>query len=207
MPVKDCQTKKLIIETAMNVFFTEGRIYATTQEIADEAGVNRTLINYYFRSKKVLFNHVVRKAMKEFSHNSDLILSSNLSFREKTERFIDDFMDKLTKYPYLESYLTVDIIQQRLRKKQIALSGNGQSAPIEQFLGEIKREMEAGNIDGTKPVHFMLNMVSLLIYPQIMKPLQMKLLDLSETEYQAILNERKQIILNILFPEKLLIHN
>jgi len=48
MPVIDCQTEKLILDTAMRVFFAEGRINATTQDIADTAGVNRTLINYYF---------------------------------------------------------------------------------------------------------------------------------------------------------------
>jgi TetR/AcrR family transcriptional regulator len=206
MPVKDCQTKELIVETAMNVFFTEGRIFATTQEIADTAGVNRTLINYYFRSKKVLFNHVVRRAMKEFTHNSDLILSSDLPLKEKTERFIDDFVDKLSRYPYLESYLTIDILQQRLKKTDITLSENRQPTPMKQFLNEIKKEMESGNIPETKPVHFMMNIVSMVIYPQIMKPLQMKLLDLSEEEYQIILSERKQIILDILFPEKI-IHN
>jgi TetR/AcrR family transcriptional regulator len=52
-----------------------------------------------------------------------------------------------------------------------------------------------------------MNIVSLVIYPQIMKPLQMKLLDLSEAEYQTILSERKQIILDILFPKKTPIHN
>jgi AcrR family transcriptional regulator len=207
MPVKDCQTKKLIIDTAMRVFFAEGRIYATTQEIADAAGVNRTLINYYFRSKKALFNQVVKKAIKEFVGNTDVILSSDMPFREKTERYIDDFMDKLMKYPYLESYLTLDIIQHRLKKKDIVFSGEGQPTPLKQFLKEIQKEMEDGNIPGTKPVHFMINMVSLLIYPHIMKPLQMKLLDINETEYQKILSERKQIILNILFPVEIQIHN
>jgi hypothetical protein len=34
----------------------------------------------------------------------------------------------------------------------------------------------------------------------IMKPLQMSVCNLNEKEYQEILNERKQIIMNILFP-------
>ena len=104
MPVKDCQTKKLIIDTAMRIFFAEGRINATTQEIMDTAGVNRTLINYYFRSKKALIAVAVKKTQKEFKRNADLILSSTLPFRWKTENFIDDFLRNQYKYPFFNHF-------------------------------------------------------------------------------------------------------
>ena len=199
MPVKDCQTKKLIIETAMKVFFTEGRIYATTQDIANAAGVNRTLINYYFRSKKTLLATAIKTTRKEFIRNSDLILSSDLPLKEKTERFIDDFMNNLLKYPYMESFETVDLIQRRFKKNGSVGFHEKQPAPVKQYLEEISEEMEAGNIPKNNPVHFMMNIFSLMIYPIIMKPLQMSILNLSETEYQKILYERKRIILELLF--------
>ncbi len=50
-PTKKDQTQELIKETTKKLFFVQGRFDVTTQEIADEAGVNRTLINYYFRSR------------------------------------------------------------------------------------------------------------------------------------------------------------
>ncbi len=55
MAAKDTgsSTENLIKETAMRVFFKEGRFTATTQEIADAAGVNRTLLHYYFRSRDI----------------------------------------------------------------------------------------------------------------------------------------------------------
>ena len=39
------QTEELIKATAKKLFFVQGKFDATTQEIADAAGVNRTLIN------------------------------------------------------------------------------------------------------------------------------------------------------------------
>ena len=202
MPIKDCHTEKLIIDTAMRVFFTEGRIYATSQDIADAAGVNRTLINYYFRSKKALFTTVIKTAREEFRGNADSILSSDLPFREKTEKFIDDFMNNLIKYPYLESFITVDIIQHRLKKNAYPGFSEKSPAPIRQYLKVIENEMEAGRIPKSTPVHFMMNLFSLMIYPLIMKPIQMNLLDLNETEYNNVLNQRKQIILDTIFPVK-----
>jgi AcrR family transcriptional regulator len=201
MPIKDCQTEKLIIDTAMNVFFAEGRLYATTQDIADAAGVNRTLINYYFRSKDELLAKVIQKAHEQFVSNSDAILISDLPFRKKTEQFMDDFMDKLLRFPYLESFLTVDIIQQRLSKNSVDRIPKESPQPILRYLKEIENEMLAGTIPQSNPVHFMINLVSLMIYPIIMRPLQMRLLNISNTEYDQVLTERKQIILDLLFPE------
>ncbi len=186
----------------MRVFFTEGRVYATTQDIADEAGVNRTLINYYFRSKKALFTTVIKTARKEFKGNSDFILSSDLPFREKTESFIDDFLNNLIKYPYLESLITVDIIQHRLKKSTSPKFNEKSPAPLKQYLKEIEIEMEEGRIPKSTPVHFMINMFSLMIYPLIMKPVQMNLLDLTETEYNKILKQRKLVIMDTLFPDR-----
>ena len=40
---KDEATEELIKNTAKRLFFGEGKFNATTQEIADAAGVNRTL--------------------------------------------------------------------------------------------------------------------------------------------------------------------
>jgi AcrR family transcriptional regulator len=200
MPVKDCQTEKLILDTAMKIFFAEGRIYATTQEIADAAGVTRTLINYYFRSKKSLLEKAVRTTRKEFKKDADTILGSELPFREKTGQFIEDFLKKQYKYPYLESFITAELIKQRLKKSGASGFREKQPVPVKQYLKEIENEMRKGVIPETNPAHFMINMFSLMVYPVIMKPLQMSLYNLNEKEYNEILNERKRVILNILLP-------
>jgi TetR/AcrR family transcriptional regulator len=200
MRAEACQTKKLILDTAMRVFFAEGRIHATTQDIADAAGVNRTLINYYFRSKKALIANAVKTTRKEFKRNSDLILSLSLPFREKTEKFIDDFLQNQFKYPYLESFVTAEIIQQKMKKYPSTGLYEKQPEPIRQYILEIEDEMKAGTIQKCNPAHFMMNMFSLMIYPIIMKPLQMSILNLDEKAYHRVLSERKQIIMDILFP-------
>jgi AcrR family transcriptional regulator len=61
---KDDATEELIKNTAKKIFFGEGKFNATTQEIADAAGINRTLINYYFRSRDKLFEIVLQDAQE-----------------------------------------------------------------------------------------------------------------------------------------------
>ena len=93
-----------------------------------------------------------------------------------------------------------EFTNQRIKKDGSTKFSRKQSAPVKRYIDEIKNEMHEGRIPKYNPSHFLLNMFSLMIYPVIMKPVQMSMCKLNEKEYQEILNERKQIIINILFP-------
>jgi hypothetical protein len=64
---------------------------------------------------------------------------------------------------------------------------------------DIEKEMELGNIEKMAPVQFILNMVSLLVFPSAIRPLFMENLMISDEEYDKIISERKEIIINMLF--------
>src|ERR671927_432514 len=51
-----------ILDAAHRVFLRRGSAGARTQEIADEAGVNKALLHYYFRSKERLAAAVFQRA-------------------------------------------------------------------------------------------------------------------------------------------------
>ena len=65
MGAEEIQTEKLIKEKAKILFFQKGFLNATTQEIADEAGVNRALIHYYFRSRELMLDTLLDETLKE----------------------------------------------------------------------------------------------------------------------------------------------
>ena len=104
-PKKEDATYELIVNTAKRLFFKEGKFHATTQEIADAAGVNRTLINYYFRSRDTLFELVLQKAIEEEEKRREMIVFSDLPVREKLEQFIDYHFEQAKEYPYREVYM------------------------------------------------------------------------------------------------------
>jgi AcrR family transcriptional regulator len=199
MLVKNCQAKKLIIESAMKLSFPERRIYTTIQNLAYEAGVNRTFIKYYFQSKKALLVITTKTTRKVFFRNSDMILLSNLAFKKKTERFSDDFINNLPEYPYLESFVTTDLIQSRLMKNTPVESIEIQRTPIKQINEEISEEMEVANIPENNPVHFTMNFFPLMIYQIIIELLRFRILNLIDNEYQIISYERKKVNPELLF--------
>jgi len=200
MPIKDCKTEEIIINTAIEMFFKEGRINATTQEIAEKAGVNRTLIHYYFRSKNQLLSIAFQKAQEEYRYQTEKSLDPDLPLKEKTEKFIDIFLRKMNDYPYLEAFLSIEIIQHNMGKPSLIPLPPKSSPFLKTYLHEIDQEMKKGNIPKMNPVHFMINMYSLIIHPNIMKPLLKHGFSENDDEFENLIQERKQVIMQTLFP-------
>jgi TetR/AcrR family transcriptional regulator len=200
MSTKDSATEELIKETAKKIFFSEGRFNATTQEIADAAGVNRTLVHYYFRSRDLLFEKVWLEGHAEFKEKLMEEPKGDLSFKQKIERFIDVWMAHAQKYPYLDSYLAANMHAGELLDN-VAKFRDDHEQRKKAFLQEIEREMKAGTIPEMDPMQFVLNLVSLISYPLAMRPLMERSLSLGKKKYEALMKERKQAILKVLFKD------
>lgn len=190
---KKDQTQELIKETAKNLFFVQGKFNATTQEIADEAGVNRTLINYYFRSRDNLIQIIFDEAHRVEKEKSELIMNSDLPFKEKIANFIDGSLQTSLQYPYLETYIVSQINKGSCHKRDV------EEHELKKLYADIEKEMELGNIEKMAPVQFALNMISLLVFPSAVRPLFLENMMLDEKEFDLLIADRKDIILNMLF--------
>lgn len=198
MAIKDSATEEHIKDTARRIFFVEGRFHATTQEIAEAAGVNRTLLNYYFRSKDALIEQVFRQAQLSLKDRMKSALLSELPFKEKIEHFIDLFHEQSATYPYMDSYLASQL-NEHLANGCLVDEDPEQDKQLAQFLNEVSMEMERGTIVASPPVHFLINLISVMSYPAVMKPLFQKILQLDEHQYRILMAERKKVILDQLF--------
>lgn len=190
----DSDTEKLIKETAKKVFFKEGRFKATTQEIADAAGVNRTLINYYFRSRDNLFNLVFDDAQQKEHERMEAIVFSDLPLKRKIEMFLDEFFTQAKEYPYLEIYMVTQMNQGSCYKDPETMN-----RLLDKMYLEVAIEMDKGNVMRMRPEQFMLNMISLTSFPVSMRPLLEQSMGFSQEQFDKLLEERKEIILNMLF--------
>jgi AcrR family transcriptional regulator len=54
-------TEKKILASAKKEFMRLGFHASTLQQIAEDAGVNRTSIHYYFRSKEKLYGEIIKE--------------------------------------------------------------------------------------------------------------------------------------------------
>lgn len=193
MPVRDTGTEQLIKDTAKKVFFAEGRLNATTQDIADAAGVSRTLVNYYYRSKDVLFEQVFKEGMQEFGQRIDQIILSPIPFKKKIIKFTELFFAELIAYPYKEVFMLTEI-----NSHGFAFPHKEEKSTMPDFLKEVEAEMEKGTVKKMKPINFMLNLFSLMAYPILTRPLFKIVFELSDKDYDKLLNDRKKMILEMI---------
>src|SRR5438045_3908441 len=105
-------TETLIKETAKRILFQKGYLNATTQEIADEAGINRALIHYYFRSREKLMDTLIQEVIAERKEKHNKILSSDLSLQEKIRKFLDVFTERAIQNPHLENFIVTEMARQ-----------------------------------------------------------------------------------------------
>jgi TetR/AcrR family transcriptional regulator len=195
----EAQTEKLIKDKAREIFFQKGRLNATTQEIADEAGVNRALIHYYFRSREQLLEVVFKEAVAETRNKISAIFDSSKSFKKKISEYLDVFIDRNINYPYIQNFIVTEINQNPetekdyFHQKRENLKKN--------LLPQLNNEIKKGNIAPIKLEHFITNLMSMCSYPLVAKPIIQGMFGFDEKAYKNFLKERKTIIYHVLFNE------
>ena len=183
----DTETK--IIEAATLVFIRKGRQGASMQDIADEAGINRTLLNYYFRSKDKLFDLIFEDVFLKFIPEIKNLMIIELPFLKKIEMFIDNYTSVLLSNPITPIFILHEISNNPDRLVE-TIKSRGVDPDI--FLNQIRSEMDKGNIIRMDPREFTINLLSLVVFPFAAKPVLLRMLFRGNNQaYTRFLEERK----------------
>src|SRR5688500_18090217 len=167
MGAEEAQTEKLIKEKAKTLFFQKGFLDATTQEIADEAGVNRALIHYYFRSREQMLEILLDETMMEKRDRVRKILSSDLPFRLKIASYINIVVDYGLTYPYLENFIISETARRPDKIKNYCSMDRLKSSDL--IREQLETEIRKGKIAQMSAEHFMVNLAALCNYPLLAK--------------------------------------
>ena len=89
-------TEEKIIEAARTIFTQKGFSATRTRDIAEEAGINLALLNYYFRSKKNLFRIIIEEEFDElFGMIVPILSNAEKSLEEKIETLVTTYTELL----------------------------------------------------------------------------------------------------------------
>ncbi len=151
-----------IMLAATRIFVLKGKAGTSMQDIAVEAGINRTLLNYYFRSKDNLFEQVFTKIFSRFLPAIVNTLTSDMPVSRRLENFIDYYFTMLIENPVIPLFILQELTSNPQRLINLLKSG-GLNANI--ILKSLEQEMEQGNIRRMDPKEIMVNFMSLIIFP------------------------------------------
>lgn len=188
-PKTEQDTERRIMEAAAKVFVKKGRLGASMQDIADEAGINRTLLHYYFRSKEKLFDTIFGKLTAGLFPSLVMTLASDRPILEKIGAFAESYANLLNENPFLPVF-----VFQELSLNPDRMIGMIRSLGIrpEITLGALRKEMEDAGLGNMDPRHLFANMMGMVIFPYIGRPIFQVIAFGNDSEaYEKFLEERK----------------
>ena len=193
-------TEEHILNTAHEVFLQKGLDGTRMQEIADEAGINKSLLHYYYRSKQKLFEKVFAKAFKNFFPIIQANITSDASLFEKIEIIVDIYYDLLQKNPYIPAFVIHEINRNSLNVVELFKTIFHENEwefdlMLNELNKQIQREAEIGKIIAIDSRQLIVNILSLCIFPFVAKPIiKGILLENDDLKYKEFMEQRKSAI-------------
>ncbi len=196
MKSKDENTEDHILNAAENVFQRKGMDGARMQEIADEAGINKAMLHYYYRSKRFLFEAVFTKAFSLIAPEINRVLNEDTGLFQKIENFTHSYITFMKKHPYLPNF----VIQELNRDADFikVLQAKEGFPDFRLFQAQVEKEVQDGTIKPIKAEQLFIHLLSLNIFPFLAAPLIKGFLKIDDTAYNQLMEERKEEITGIL---------
>jgi AcrR family transcriptional regulator len=186
------KTREKILKTATKLFLKKGVDQVGVREIASKAGINLSLMNYYFQTKENLFETIFDMLVKDKAVKLREILEAESSLDDKVKEYTEAYIDMLIENPLLVSFVMSSLHRNPDKLKSmnsvLALYNS------EKFCNHLIIEAEAGRIRKINPEQFYISMISLVLFPFAIKELIADRNKFSKEEFLGFINERKNLI-------------
>ena len=188
----DTSTEEKIKEAARAVFTSKGYVATKVRDIAAEADINVSLVNYYFRSKEKLFQLIMAETIQKlFDKIQPIIYNESTTVIEKMESIAGHYIDLLLENPDFPLFIINEVMSGS--NKLPMMTNNGKL-----FLGShLAKQLRALQADGKiqfHPVNIMMNMMGMIVFPFLARPLIIRSGAIAADEFQKIVEERKKLI-------------
>lgn len=191
-------TETRILNTARKHFVRNGFAGTRTQEIANDAGINKALLHYYFRTKEKLYQEVIDSTLDTIIPPMAEAMGRSGSFAERLERIVEVHLTTLMAHPDIPMFILSELSQRQNNfiekfKKQAEFF-----PAIQSFVLQMSMEMDEGIIRKVPPLHLLLNIIGLIVFPFVAKPIFQVLLSVEQGEFEELMQDRKQVVLKFI---------
>lgn len=181
-------TEEKFKEAARIVFTKKGYAATKTRDIAEEAGMNLSLLNYYFRSKEKLFEIVMQEKLQQlFAFISPVFDQADTSLDEKIDTIAANYIEMLLKNPDLPIFVLSEVKNNPERL--------GESIRLETYLlkSHFVRQLAEKKKD-INPLQFFISFLGMMVFPFVIKPVLVASGTLSKEVFNQMMEERKVLI-------------
>ncbi len=185
---KDKRAEDKILDAARIVFTRKGYAATRTRDIAEEAGINLALLNYYFRSKENLFQIIMLEKMTSlFGHVVPVLNNTGLSLDDKLRHVANSYIELLLQNPDLPIFVLSE-----MRNNPKGFVNKFQVSKIlkeAHFVQQLKEKRPDVN-----PIQILLSLLGMLLFPFIAMPVFTAGGMLDEKQFLALMEQRKILV-------------
>jgi AcrR family transcriptional regulator len=192
MTDKDLNTEQKILLAAKKVFIEKGLEGSRMQEIADEAGINKALLHYYFRTKDKLFEGVFREAFHKVFPHIALLMKQEIPLFDKIRLFTTQYIEILKENHFIPGFVIHELNRNPERIVDI-ISSIGVEPEL--FMKQVNDEVRKGTIRPVDPRELIVNMLAMCIFPFVAEPIIKTIIfGKDKKSFDLFIEERKKTV-------------
>jgi AcrR family transcriptional regulator len=190
-------TEEKILASAKKIFYQKGLKGARMQEIADDAGVNKAMLHYYFRSKQKLFDQVFSQSVRSITPQLMDVFMESSGLQTKIAHLVELTIDLFLEEPFLSNFIVNELSNNPEKLFQSILEYDdgmvGKVLPL--ISSQIQEGIEQGSIKSDmKPSELIINILSLCLFPIMAQTVLQRMLDIDDERMQRFMVKRKQTV-------------
>ena len=188
-------TEEKIRAVAKELFSKQGYNGTTIREVAEQAGVNIALLNYYFRSKDKLFLSIFSDSFTKFLNiGKTILLDESIDFLDRIPRFIDEVTALFQENPQLPIFVLSECNHNPDVNSMLAdIKAQSKKDLMHQLDKVLQAEYEKGNIRKISALHLDFLLGSQIILPFLTLPILKQVHHLEGKKLDGFLKEIKEI--------------
>ncbi len=211
MTQEEKQTEQIIMDAARKVFQQSGLGGARMQQIADEAGINKALLHYYFRNKKKLFEAVFKEDFNRYMIplSGILLRETGLTVEKRIVTFVQSFIRTLNQHPHLPLFVMHEIASNPDRMlglvkggdffSQVGETGKPEDSESKVFVWQIQDGIDEGRYHRVNPEQFVISIIGMCVYPFVARPLIKFWLKKEDDQFKDFMEDRQREVIDYAF--------
>jgi TetR/AcrR family transcriptional regulator len=190
------QARLRILEAAVRQFSENGLAGARTEQIAEDAGVNKALLYYYFKSKNALYTAAIEWVAEEVQARSLAVFEGPASEGEKYLRSVLNHFDRIHTNRGFQSLMQQEMIRLH-RGESHSLSSLVEKVfkpGLEMTLDVLRAGIASGELIETDPMQIQYAATGANVFYFLSAPLMKLVLGSDPLEISALESRRTKAI-------------
>jgi AcrR family transcriptional regulator len=163
---------------------------ARMQDIANRAGINKSLLHYYFRTKDLLFNAVFEKVAGRMFAKFAPVFRDDMTLEDKIRFFFREHIEFMKHNPRLPAFILNEINRNPVRIKKLVKNIDFNKV-YETLKAQNKDEFAKYNITRESMPQIMSSIAAMSVFPFVARGILESIFENFGVNFESYIEERK----------------